>query len=304
MIRTDYIKTLAVRLQFPKEAITALLCDAERINCGEATALFDEALLGNIAQDFAFSGMEERYEAIAAAAGISVHATAMLYLLAACEELESRYAAHGYREALFLDTMSDLRYKLMECKENKNVWGTFVPGWFGRFYRLDRFALGRFQFEQNRYEGSIFGVAGHYIKNGDPILNIHIPSSGISLTDAVRYDSYRRARDFYFPGSDKPTAFCCSSWLLFPDYEDIIPEHLNLKRFRRDFTITGVSYQETFGNAWRVFGARAELPPEQWPTDTTQRRIFAEYTRSGKQHGSGYGIFFFDGEKILSNPRF
>ncbi len=304
MIKTDYLKQLTARLLFPEEAVTALLADADAVNTSAAVTLFDDTVRTNEESDFAFADMDAHYAQIAAAAGISEHAAAMLYLLSACETLEKRYAARGLSDALFVDTMSDLRYKLIECKTNKDVWGTFVPGWFGRYYRMDRFALGRFQFEKNIFDGQVFGVAGHYVRNGDPILNMHIPSSGVPLTDEIRYDSYRRARDFYFPGTDKPVAFCCSSWLLFPDYEDYIPAHLNLKRFRRDFTVTGVGYRDSFGDAWRVFGPKADLPPEELPTDTTQRRIFAQFCRDGKQHGSGYGIFLFDGEKILTNPGF
>ncbi len=300
MIKTDYITRLCARLGFPGEAVTSLCADAARINAGDACARFDAAVRENEASGFAFAGMDAAYAAIAAEAGISEYAAAMLYLLSACETLEQRYLSHGYTEELFLDTMSDLRYKLMECIECKGVWGTFVASWFGRFYRLDRFALGRFQFEKIVFEGEIFGVGGHFIRKGDPILNMHIPSSGVPLTDAVRYDSYRRAREFYYPGEAQPTAFCCSSWLLYPDYEPYIPEHLNLKRFRRDFTVTGIGQYESFTNAWRVYGAKAELPPEEWPCDTTQRRIFAEYTKNGGRHGSAYGIFFFDGERIVS----
>ena len=31
---------------------------------------------------------------------------------------------------------------------------------------------------------------GHEIKSGDKYVNFHIPSSGVSLTDEIRFDSY------------------------------------------------------------------------------------------------------------------
>ena len=35
------------------------------------------------------------------------------------------------------------------------------------------------------------------VKEGDKVLNIHIPSNGIPLTDEVRLNAYREAYEFY-----------------------------------------------------------------------------------------------------------
>jgi hypothetical protein len=141
---------------------------------------------------------------------------------------------------------------------------------------------------------------GHTFTYTDVLMGgCSIDAYGVPLTDEVRYDSYRRAKEFFFPDCDKPCAFVCSSWLLYPGYENYIPDRLNIKRFRHDFTVLSYNESDSFGNGWRVFGGKADLPASELPRDTTQRRVFADYCEKGGKHGGGYGVFFFDGEKIV-----
>ena len=50
---------------------------------------------------------------------------------------------------------------------------------------------------------------------------------------------------------------------------------------------------------WRIFGKDAGLPAEQLPRDTGLRRAYADWIQKGGNVGGGYGILFFDGEKII-----
>ncbi len=300
MIDTSYMIKLTERLAFPAEA-TAYLAEADKLvkDCEGARLSMEEALWAFVEADYGFGGMELRHRRIGALAGISEYTAAMLFLLYSCKELEVQYAARKRPESLFLDTMADLRFKLMECKQVKGVWGTFVASWYPGFFCMNRFALGRFQYEKVSFRHDCYGVNGHFVKKGDVALNFHIPSSGVPLTKEVRYDSYRRARAFFFPDATGPVPIVCSSWLLFPGYESYIPDHLNLKAFRHDFTILSYDESENFSNAWRVFGADADKPVDKLPRDTSQRRLFADYCATGLPHGHGNGVFLFDGEKII-----
>lgn len=296
----NYIKYLAEKLSFPIEGVDSLLADAKRITENDkADILFTDAVESFARTDYSFDGMEARFESIAEHSGVHRYAVAMLVLMQSCETLEKKYDENGYSDQLFVDTMSDLKFKLIECKDTKGVWGNFVSFWYPGFFRMTRFALGRFQYEKIKYTKKTAGIAGNFVKEGDTVLNFHIPSSGVSLTEQVRYDSYRRAKEFFFPDSDKPIPFVCSSWLLWPDYESALPEKSNLMAFRHDFTLVDANAYDSFTNAWRVYGAYAECDVSQWPRDTSQRRAFAEHTEKGGTHGSGYGVFFFDGEKIV-----
>lgn len=295
-----YIEYLANKLSFPEEGKESLLNDAKKVS-ENATAdiLMQDAINAFERTNYSFDGMSARFDGIADASGIHKYSAAMLMLMQACEVLEKKYADAGYSDQLFVDTMSDLKFKLIECKKVKGVWGNFVGFWYPGFFRMTRFALGRFQYEKVTYSKKYTGIAGNFVKEGDTVLNFHIPSSGVSLTEDVRYDSYKKAKEFFYPDSDKPVPFVCSSWLLWPDYEQCLPKTSNVVAFRHDFTIVDASESAEFGNAWRVFDSYAEKDVSEWPRDTSQRRAFAEHTEKGGKHGSGYGVFFFDGEKIV-----
>lgn len=294
----QYMKALLQELAFPNDAQEYFFNSAVKIN-QFAEREIDDALWCFKAAEYSFDGMEKRYLHISELSGVNHYTVATIFCLLACEDLEKRYAEAGYPRELFIDTMKDLRYKALECKAVKGVYGTFVASWNVGFFNLTRFALGRFQYERKTFNADIFGVDGNYIKKGDTVLNIHIPSSGIPLTDEVRYDSYRRALNFFYPGCDTPQAFVCNSWLLYPEYEEYIPNKLNIKRFRKDFAIVGSTSRETFSDGWRVFADKADLPPSELPQMNTMQKTFALYCMTGKNHGSGYGVFFFDGEKII-----
>ncbi len=297
----NYIRNLMERLDFPQESIPCILDCAEKIAASDARVSFEDTARILEATNFDYDKcMEGRFANIAARAGTHEYTSAMVYLLSAAEKVEKKYAELGYSEELFTDTMGDLRCKLLECKEVKGVWGTHDARWLSKLIRMDLFKLGRFQYEKIEFEQEIFGVAGNYIRKGDTVLNFHIPSTGGPLTDEVRFDSYRRAYEFFYPGEKKPKAFVCHSWLFWPDYEEYFPEHLNIKKLCRDLTIIKMSEPfEKFEDAWRVFGSKAELPIDELPTDTSQRRALVQFCRDGKKHGDATGAFFFDGEKII-----
>lgn len=72
----------------------------------------------------------------------------MCLLLGACPALRERYAEKGIDEAIFWKSIEDMRWKLHECMDCEEVWGTFVPHWYRGFFEMTRFGLGRFQFEK------------------------------------------------------------------------------------------------------------------------------------------------------------
>jgi hypothetical protein len=164
---------------------------------------------------------------------------------------------------------------------------------------MTRYALGRLQYEHARFDADEYTCAGITLHRGDAVINCHIPSCG-PLTKEARTDSYRQAWDFYkrdFPHGILPVV--CSSWLLYPEHADFLPAHSNILSFMQDFTLLRSSVDESFRNAWRIFGSAAARPASEWPRDTSIRRAFADRILAGKPVGSGYGILLFDGNRIL-----
>lgn len=301
---TDYVKNMMVRYNYPEEAI-ALFTEVEKRLDNEKEfgdrfdAIFNEYYFpeaGDLRKAL------DAIEVLAKDMGLNECTLEFVFIMNCTEVLKGRYEAAGIPEKIFWDSTDDLRCKLLECIECEHVPGTFVAGWNAGFLAMKRFAYGRFQYEINTYDWDHDFVTscGKVLKAGDTYINFHIPSSGIPLTDEVRLASYKEAYKHYvhlFP--DGKVVFGCGSWLLFPKHREFLPERLNIRRFMDDFEIVGWAEKDNFGNDWRVFGHWTEYPPEQWPRDTALRKAYAEWVCAGHKTGDGFGVFVFDGEKIL-----
>ena len=152
------------------------------------------------------------------------------------------------------------------------------------------------------YEGEDFTMSsGKVFKAGDKYINMHIPSRGIPLTDEVRLASYKAAYPhFAHLFEDGIVIFGCSSWLLYPRHREFLPAGMNLLKFMGDFEmVTGKETPDDFHDRWRVFGRYTNLPDDQLPKDTSLRRAYAEWLQAGNPTGRGFGIFAFDGEKMV-----
>jgi len=301
---TQHISTLTEKIRLPKEAVDKVAEIENRLDLDKSFAeKFDRVVHEYMNQDLTIDDALASLREIAEEFNENVFTLNFVFLLNNTEELLNRYRQEGISDEIYWDTMDDLRCKLLECMECEGVPGIFVPSWYNGFFRMSRFALGRFQYEISvfKHPGGYTTKNGHFLDDGSLIINFHIPFSGISLTDEVRYDSYRRAFDFYKDlfGGDR-IVLCCGSWLLYPKHEEFLPENSNILRFMRDFEIVRSAESDDFGNAWRVFGRYADLPPEELPKDTALRKAYAEWLEAGNNAGDGYGVIVFDGEKIIT----
>ena len=220
--------------------------------------------------------------------------------------LRERYREKQIDEQIFWDSMTDLRAKLIECRDVYGINGSFVAGWFFGFFEMTRYALGRLQFERSVYRRDTPYVCGEgIVEPGGQLVNMHIPSLGPLTTDKV-IDAFKRAYNFpYFADLKDPRTglmpFCCGSWLLYPPHYDFLPPQSRILTFMDCFDILQWEDKDHFDDAWRVFASFKDALPEDLPRDTSLRRAFADRLLSGGKTGHGYGAFFFDGEKILHN---
>lgn len=224
----------------------------------------------------------------------------LCFLLAALPELKARYQKAGLEEELFWHTMMDLKYKLMECHTVKGVWGNFAAWWYDKFFTMERFALGRLQFEVIPFPEERYEAGGIVLKKGDAVVNMHIPSAG-PLTRQLREDAYQKAYHFFAAqrtGDLLPLV--CTSWLLDPDYQSFLQASSNILDFQRDFNIIKTGKDETFHDAWRVFGAEAQKPVKDLPRRTSLQRGFADFLAGGGQTGWGLGVILWRGDRECS----
>ena len=301
---TEFTKEVCQTLSFPAEAETCFLGLERNLSENPDFAASLEELVDRFCRDQTrhLGEIMPMVEALAAEHGENPYTLDLVYIIHCAYHTRIRYREAGLSEKLFWDGMADLRYKLLECMECKNVPGTFVAPWNEGFLRLGRFTLGRFQYEPTGcYHGEDMTLeCGYTVTEGTRYLNFHIPSSGVPLTDEVRLDSYRQAYAYFreWAGGDV-VLLHTSSWLLYPEHRMILPPHSNILRFMDDFAIYASDETEHFGNAWRVFGAYADLPASEWPEDTSMRRAFKSHILAGGKsgHGSGF-IVMHNGENV------
>ncbi len=293
LLNNGYEKSVADGIR----ALVATL-DTDRALAADFYPVFDSyAVAGEISIDETLGKLAE----ISRAHGINEYSLDLLLVVCGLPYMHERFLAKGLSDEVFYETMDDVRCKVNECIECKGVIGTFVAGWDDRFFKASCFGFGRFQYEAATFGDGDFTLScGKTVKTGDTFVNMHIPSRGIPLTDEIRLASYRAAYPYfkkYF--DDGIVIFGCHSWLLYDKHLEFLPEHMNIRKFVRDFELVYSVSSEEFGDRWRVFGRYADLPDNELPRDTALRRAYAEWLCSGHKSGVGMGLFAFDGEKII-----
>ncbi|MBR2876919.1 MAG: DUF5596 domain-containing protein [Clostridia bacterium] len=301
----EHFKLVEERLGFPQEAVEVFEGIAQKIENSKSFSEKFEKTLNKYMTPKAhdFGDMCDDMKKLAFIYRVKEYSLTLVWLIVASEKVLALYKEKGISEDIFWDSMMDLKYKFQECVDCKEVYGTFVGHWYTGFYELNRFALGRFQFEN-----STFGVrdefvtkAGIKIKKGDKTVGFHIPSSGVPLTDEVRLDAYKKAYEFFKDQrrDDGLLIFECGSWLLYEGNREILPEKSNTIKFMNDFEIIESNPKDKFNDAWRVFGKYGYKSAKHWPEDSSMRRAFKNHVLSGGKTGGGHGVIVFDGEKIV-----
>ena len=301
---SEFVQNFMARYSYPEEAIKEFTRIEKRL---DSEAAFG-ADMDKLVEGYMFpetDGLGEALEGVKQMSekyGENEYTLDFVFLLNCLPILKERYDKAGIEEKIFWDSADDFRCKLIECIDCEEVPGTFVAGWNDGTFKMTRFAYGRFQYELCTYnwENDFVTSCGKVLHVGDTYVNFHIPSSGIPLTDEVRLASYKEAYKHYvhlFP--DGKVIFGCGSWLLYPKHREFLPENSNILRFMDDFEIVGSAEKEGFPNGWRVFAKDSDLPYDQLPRDTSLRRAYADWLLTGNNGGDAFGVFVFDGEKII-----
>lgn len=230
-----------------------------------------------------------------------VYGANLIFLLECIPALKKRYEKDGISREIFVNTLRDIKYKYDECVAVKGGPGIFAFDWYDGFFRGGRYALGRLQYDQQPLDCDDITVSGHTVSKGDMVLWCHIPSSGpLNHEDCIA--SYKMAYEFH---NDKVKngilPIFCGSWLLYPDYYGtVFPEGSNTAEFIRDFHILFVHPQDTFRDAWRIFGKDYDGNPHNLPAHTSMQKRVIAHLENGGSFGSATGVILFDGEKVIT----
>ena len=291
-----YLTWFFNEFSYPEDGAAALFEGYDRIYQNEDSArLFDDILqiyCDNFNCDY--KNILTKCEEIVTLCGVHEYTVKLLAYICLSRQLRTNYEARGLDLGIWFDSMCDLKYKLIECKLVKGIYGSFVADWFSRFFNMTRFALGRLQFEIVPFRRN-YQKDGKILTPESPVINVHIPRTETPLDEASRKDAYARAREFYkadFEG--KPMAFVCNSWLLFERHREMLKPTANIIGFMNDFDIIENKLNEpgAYSSAWRFFDMTIPEDLDALPEDSSLRRSYKALMKRGEPTGSGFGVFF------------
>ncbi|MBE6697428.1 MAG: hypothetical protein E7581_02785 [Ruminococcaceae bacterium] len=293
----DYLSWFFANFSYDAADSAALLAAYDKLMANpEAAALLEGAIATYEADiNCDYNALTAQSKKAARLASIHNHTTDLLLFICLSKHLRELYAQRGIDDAIWHDTVLDLKYKLEECKLVRGVRGMFVAFWMPGWFKMTRFALGRLQFEIVDF-GREYQKDGITLGKESKVLNMHIPRSGLPLSKELYEDSFARAKAFFqkqLPPDQCPDGkvpFVCHSWLLYPRMTEFVSERSNVLRFMKEFEI--LSWDDSDGESlWCLFDT-AERNPDRLPTNTSLRRAFVQRLKSGGRVGWGYGILF------------
>ena len=223
--------------------------------------------------------------------GVNEYTAQLLVYQCITRRLLELYTERNISKDIYDKTVLDLRYKLEECKLVYGIRGSFVADWFAGFYRLTRFAIGRLQYEVIDF-GANYEKSGFVLTPDTKVLNVHIPRSLEPLTPEACRESYAMAKKFFADKVGNPCPIVCSSWLLYPMHEQILPKHTNTYKFFKSFDIFSSKTDRGRSDLWRIFDTM-EKRIDKLPADSSLRRAYIEHLKNGGKTGSGRGVLFF-----------
>ena len=292
-----YALSFMTEIGFDDEAIETLSSDLERMLAEpESKAILEKQVaLYETDVNRNYGEILSETDKAAEIAGVHKYSAELMIFILFSKHLRALYKERGISDRIWFDSMCDLKWKLWECKAVKGSWGSFVAGWFPGFFNLTRFALGRLQFEIVEFDGE-YEKDGKKLKKGDKVVNVHIPRTLTPLDKESRDDAYAQAAEFFREMTDgAPIAFVCSSWLLYPEAEKILPAHSNIRGFMADYDIirSKVDEEGDYHNMWRLFDMDFTGDFKDYPEDSSLRRAYKKFLLDGNRTGSGYGVFFY-----------
>lgn len=294
----QWLKYVCGEFDFPDYTYPQLLdCITKIASNTDANAILN-SILDEYSSDYNtdFKGMMLKMDEISKLVDTHPFVTYLLFCVLFLKPLRDFHQQKGLKESIWRETCLDVKYKMYHCINIYKICGIFDMDmdWMARYYRVDRFPMGRLQFEIVYLEEdrTIQGVS---LKKGSPMINVHIPRSGEKLDREAVYASYARGAKFFehlFPYDY--VVFCCESYFFHESVLNILKEGTNIHKFVSDFTVFPYKDDKDYFEMWRVFDCYVDKSVvDSLPTNTSFRRDLVEYLKTGKPVGEGRGIFIY-----------
>ena len=191
-----------------------------------------------------------------------------------------RYGQLQIEDAVYRDTMRCFTRFLDECLRKCGRM-FFDRGWWTyRQISMSLFRIGTLEYEFPAQEeaGSIA---------------IHIPSDAVLSREELdrSYDWAERffAREGLVFRQGPPGEARCSSWLLAPVLETLLPEDSGIRRFAGDYVRRATEEDDQEFYRW-LFQCETPLPPEDLPERTSLQRAAKAHLAAGGKIGAASGV--------------
>ena len=286
----EYLESFMTECGYPDEARKELLSAFDKLKTDTDFYSLIDAYADSYNVDYtaALASVRE----IALGVGVHKYTAELLLFLCYTQALQKHYENAGIPLDIYRNTVLDLKYKLDECKCVYGVWGSFVAYWFPGFFKLERFALGRLQFELVSL-GTDYSKDGVVLTPDSKVINVHIPRTRTPLSEGAVTESYRLAAEFFRPLLGDEIAFICNSWLLFPRHNEMLSETSNIRYFISDYELMSHGEYKDYSETWRLFDTMYSGDIECLPADTSLRRAYVKLIKRGEHTGWGKGIFIY-----------
>lgn len=302
-----YVKEICARYEYPEGTFNALERAYISItqDTGSSATFFgwiDTYEKDGMTDSDKWKAMLSETAEAAKKCGESEYTVHLLLLILMSPHMHELYRRAGISDEVFYDSLCDLKWKLLECIRMHGIVGTFVAYWLIKFYQMNIFALGRFQFEIKTFDKE-FSVCGVDLKPDTTVIGVHIPSSGRLIREEY-LASYAKAEKFFshlFP--DGKTVFTCASWLLFPEHKVMLPETSGIRIFAEDYSLVEAYYSKPLTRPWPVFYENKSSPADELPTNTSLERAYVERYKKGLPSGSALGVIIYKNGHILNTER-
>lgn len=179
-------------------------------------------------------------------------------VLAALPSTYADYAERGIPDGIFFDTFRDISVWCENGYKQYGEKGLNNVKWLARHLTMRLFKLGRLQFEFSRFvvipNAGMKNILKCPYRLGEKCIAVHIPQ-GEKLDYARVLDSFKQADEFFteFYPEYRYRVYNTVSWLLNPEFTEVLGSDSNIARFGKLFTLLGRA-PDCDMNERRVFG--------------------------------------------------
>ena len=264
------------------DALCDILCRAIDLYENDITCDYDEVLA--LCEELEESSLIHEYM------------VNLIFCICLTFHLKDRYNKAGIGQDVWSDTVSELKYKMIECKDRTNIWGIKDKESLRNIFEMKCFTLGRLQFEPAKFGDIVpsmeYDVNGTKITSDTKDIKVLVPRMLRQLDSELLEESYAMAKDFFadeFTGM--PMTLVCKSWMLYPEFAGV-GYGTDIKSFSDGFELAAVSddAEGEYPDMVEVFDMEFTGRAEDYPENTMLRKHFKEYLINGGKTGRGIGI--------------